>query len=253
MPTTRRVAASRRITGAVRTSHPHNPPPTPEALLSVALGDAELTLAVPTDATLPQVEETLKLAIAGHRLLTDAAEKIKPLIGRMLLIIQERTLYKPAFKNFTDYVEQRVVKEMQMSRSSAFDALKIARAFPSMSAKEYTNYGATRLLLASKVTNEKAANHKEILDKAVHMSVSDFENQIKLAHVANTPNNATTSEAPVTISIKASPECRDRWQALLNASGLLAADLLNRMMDREIAATSSLAAILTPASGAARH
>lgn len=251
MPTRRRVPASRAL-GPVHTSRSQI---TPDSLLSVALGDAELSLAIPENATLPQVEETMKLAITGHRLLVDAAEKVKPLIGRLLLIVQERTLYKPGFKTFTEYVEQRIVKEFQLSRSSAFDALKIARAFPNMTAKDYTAYGASRLLLAATASiNEKVPNYREVLDKASRMPVDAFKDQLKLAQAtSNSGPDQATEATHVTISIQASPECRARWQALLNASGILAADLLNRMMDREIAATASLASILTPTAGASRH
>lgn len=226
------------------------------ALMEAAMGGAkvpEMSLHIPEDATLPQVEETLTVCIGGYKSLTEAAEKLKPFIGRLLLVIKTRTLFKPGFKDFTDYVDQVIVRKMGMSSTNAFEALRIARAFPNMDATAFARYGASRLLLATQATKEADPNHKAILEESLRMTVAEFKQNILAAKAQATGDAgaAVDTSVPmhVSVSIKCTPDLRDRWQALLNATGLSAEDLFSRLLALgEANPTTPLATLLANSS-----
>lgn len=182
--TSRRLVGATRVSNAVykngeRTSTVTVPSNSAETLLSLVLDGSKISVDIPHDATLTQVEVTLKTALGGYRRLSEAAEQLKPIIGRILLTIADRKLFRPDFPNLTKYIEERVVAvPWGISRTNAFEALRIARAFPTMSEVEYQRYGASRLLLASSVV-EKTDGVKDLLDKATRGTVEAFREVVK--------------------------------------------------------------------------
>ncbi len=176
-------------------------------------GDAEVSVDIPVAATLAEVEHTLMLAIKGHERLTEAAERLKPVIGRILLTIQERKLFRPQWKNFTQFIQDRVVKQMGFGRSHAFDALRIARNFPHLKLQEYETYGASRLLLASRITSETATDWREILDRASRQTVEEFRR-----YVIEVKQDRNAGKArPAVIAIRCSNDTAAAWKKVLEA------------------------------------
>lgn len=140
-------------------------------ILRQVLGpDAKVSVNIPTDATLEQVMPTLSALCGGMAQLDAGRERLKPVIGRILLTIQTRKLYKQKYPHFAQFLEKEILNGgIKLGRSTAFEALRIARAFPSLTTEEYGKYGATRLLEASKFTSESRnqSGWKGVLDKAL--------------------------------------------------------------------------------------
>lgn len=196
-----------------------------EDLLSL-LGVREISVRLPDDAKLDQVEQTLAIAITGYKRLFEASEQLKPVIGRILLAVQDRKLWKPAYRNFTDYLTRRVVEQMKFGRSNAFDALKIARAFPNMSNDDYARYGASRLLLASSVVSEDTEGYEDILTQSLATTVDKFKEDVRGLRAT-----IGSRKEVFLIAIRATAELRDHWQTLLKDSQLSAADLFADLID----------------------
>lgn len=196
----------------------------PMGLMKASLGFQEISLDIPQDAKLVDIEQTLSLAISGYKRLSEASERLKPIIGRILLTVQERKLFRPEFKNFTAYVTSKVCGDMGLGRSNAFDALRIARAFPSMTAEDYQKYGATRLLLATQLTSEAEPNCKEILTSATRQTVDEF------AAVVKANKQANSARVTSTVSVRVSPEVKTAWQEMLEGSELTPGELLAEMI-----------------------
>lgn len=195
----------------------------PEQIMKAAIGFADITVEIPEAASLADVEKTLLLAIAGYNRLRDASERLKPVIGRILLTVQDRKLFRPTYKNFTEFVMAKVVNEMGFGRSNAFDSLKIAKAFPHFTSDDYQKYGATRLLLASRVTDETDPQHKELLDKATQVTTEAFEVQVKAIHGEQAKGVRTPT---TTLTMRVGPDVKEEWNAMLEASGMQPNDLL---------------------------
>lgn len=222
---------------AVRTTNPslsnELAPLDANVLMREALGDTEVTVDIPETATIKDVEATLRLAINAYQQLASASERIKPIIGRILLTVQDRKLYRPAFKTFTGFLTQRIVADMGFGRSNAFEALRIARAFPTMTQEDYLNYGATRLLLAAKVTDESDPQHREILDNATQMTTDNFRTQVYTMKKteAGQGANGVGEEITTILAIRVLPSIKLRWAETLRATNLSANDLFVQFLN----------------------
>lgn len=195
----------------------------PQGLMKAALGFTDISVEIPENATLHEVENTLQLAITGYRRLSEASERLKPIIGRILLTVQERNLFKPDYKNFTQFIMDRVVVGMGLGRSHAFDSLRIARAFPTMSTEEYSRYGASRLLLAAKLTDESKEGYKDILKDLSKVTVEEGRAKVKEL----TPNSKASS---YTISIRVTPEVKGEWVELMDSVDITPGELFAQMI-----------------------
>lgn len=212
--------SSRTAPGSVQTpaQMPVRPQPqeTPEgAVVKAALGFQEITLDIPSGATLLDVQHTLGIAVEGYKRLENGLERIKPIIGRLLLHIQETKKFRPSFKNFSEWLDTVVVGEMGFGRSTAFDALRIARAFPTMSTDDYQNYGATRLLIAARYTDETHEDYRKVLDESTQMTTDQFADSIHTRLIEGKPPAQT-----VVLSMRVSPETKQRWDVRLEGSGV---------------------------------
>lgn len=190
-------------------------------LMRAALGFKEISLDIPDTATLEQMKETLGVAVEGYKRLQGGMERIKPLIGRILLAIQQSKKFRPTYTNFTEFLDKVVVEEMGFGRSTAFDALRIARAFPGLTSEQYQNYGATRLLYAARVTSQDEPDHMALLDHSTQVSTDAFKEEIdtQLSAGRATPTTVTTS-------MRLEPETKNLWDQLLASTELSPNDLL---------------------------
>lgn len=184
-------------------------------LLRLVLGAEEISLNVPEDAKLADLEKTLNMAVRGFRRISEAGERLKPIIGRLLLIAQDRHLFRPDYKNITEYIEKKVEGEMGMSRNSAFEALRIAKAFPSLSMADYQKYGATRLLEALKITSEADPQYRTVLEDSARQTAVQFKGKVKQIIEANV---APSTSFAVTIHLP--NEWADSWKGLLLTTSL---------------------------------
>ena len=185
-------------------------------LVNMLAGAEKISVNIPPTATLTDVEHTLEVAILSFKSLTEAAERIKPIIGRILLEVRERRLWKAQYKNFTDFVRVKVGTEMGLGVTNAFEALKIAKAFPSLSESEYRQIGASRLLLASRVTDETKDTYQQTLQLVkTAPSVEALKSLIK-----DMGQDAQKDRPkPYIIGVRVSQETHAQWIQLLEREG----------------------------------
>lgn len=199
-----------------------------QAVMKAALGFQEISVDIPTNATLSQVEETLSVAIEGYKRLANGIERIKPLIGRILFTIEQRKLFRPTYKNMTEFLSTVVEGQMKFSHTSATDALRIAKKFPTLTADQYQNYGATRLLYAAQVTSEAEEGYKELLDESTRMTTEEFKTVVdsqKQQKALDKPGVKT-----VVLTMRVLPEVKMQFDTLLASLDVPAGDLLTMLM-----------------------
>lgn len=223
---TRTQQAARPASGQVQSPTSLTKADTPEnAVVKAALGFQDITLDIPSTATLIEVQKTLGIAVEGYKRLENGLERVKPLIGRILLHIQTAKLFRPTFKNFSEWLDTVVVGEMGFGRSTAFDALRIARAFPTMSTDDYQNYGATRLLIAARYTDETREDFRAVLDESTQMTTDQFADSIQHRLTEGKPPAQT-----VVLSLRVSPDNKQRWDVRLEASQLSTDDFVTAVL-----------------------
>lgn len=203
-----------------------DPRESPEhAVMKAALGFQDITVDIPEGATLPQVEQTLGIAVEGYKRLYGGIERIKPIIGRIILAIEDRKLYRPTYKNMTEFLRVVVEGQMQFSHTAATDALRIARKFSTLSVEQYQTYGATRLLYAAQVTSDQDEGYKELLDESTRMTVEQFKEKVDI-------QRAEGRKAPSTVvlTMRVSPETKGEFESLLEASQQTPGDFMTALL-----------------------
>jgi hypothetical protein len=138
--------------------------------------ELKLTATIPEDAEPEKILSTLDVCCGTLVRLDALGDAIKPVIGRLLGIIQTRALYRPEYQSFDQFLTEHVVHKLKMSRSNLFEAKRIARAFPNLPIAEYQEIGATKLLVASHFTNqEDSSKFRRILTQAKKTTVEGFK------------------------------------------------------------------------------
>lgn len=184
----------------------------PDQLMHLVLGAVDVRVDFPEGTALSEMESTLGFAVKGYQRLQGAAEKLKPIIGRILLTVKNRKAWKGHYKNFTAFYTSKVIGELGLSKSVALEALKIASAFPSLTPAQYAHYGATRLLLAARVTDSSKTDYKAILDESVKQSIDEFRNTTARLY-AESP--ARTNRArPFIISVRVDETTFAHWKSI---------------------------------------
>lgn len=188
----------------------------PNQLMHLVVGAADINVNFPDGTPLQDLERTLGLAVQGYQRLSGAAEKLKPIIGRILLTVKQRKLWKGYYKNFTAFIQLKAVDQLGFSRASAFDALKIATAFPTLTTEQYARYGGTKLLIAAKVTNQSKPDYQDVLKLAESQTVDTFK-----ATVAQLKTAGPKRARPCVIAIRCDEATFQHWKSLIDGSDIL--------------------------------
>lgn len=195
-------------------------------LMRSALGFQEIDFKIPESATLPEVEKYLTTVIQGAKRLQDAYDRIRPMIGTLLRAIRDRKLYRPNYKNITEYITSRVQGEWGFSRSLAFNCMAEVEAFPTA---DRALYNSSVLQLAAQVTDESKPDHKEILDTLSKMTVPEARKAI--ADIKKAQSGATPVQDTVMLAMRVIPDVKARWEGLLKTYDMSPSDLLTACMD----------------------
>lgn len=199
------------------------------ALVSQVTGGVEISVNIPKDAKLPDVLHTLDTAIRGYQTLIGAAERLKPVIGRIIYEIQLKALYKPDYRNITDFIQKRVVDEMGLGRSTAFDALRVAKQFPTMTTEDYSRFGASRLLLAAKLDETDLGtmgypDHISVLHHSLEIGVAEFAEEVK-------QTLASESDGLSALTLRVNKSTKTAWLKLVESTNMKPSRLLKLCME----------------------
>lgn len=243
MPTTTRaVPVRRKINRSLATVPQSNQsgqtqtiPADAKQLMALVLGSTEINVDIPKDATLSQVETTLGMVISGYKRLSEAAERIKPIVGRILLTISTRRLYRPEYRNLTDYIERKVEGSPDsggfgLSRTNAFEALRIARAYPTMSVTEYEKYGASILLVSTPVTDQTDPRYKEILDDLSKLTVAQAKVKVREMRALTGGDQPSQQGKSFVLSFRMPLEWKEPWESLLKETKLSPSELFQELI-----------------------
>src|SRR5579863_9042016 len=77
--------------------------------------EVRLSVTIPEDATPESLMQNLELCCCSIVRLEGAIGAIKPLLGRILLLIQMRGLYQPEFRTFDEFLRVKVRRDWKMS------------------------------------------------------------------------------------------------------------------------------------------
>lgn len=216
-------------------------------LMRAALGATEITVDIPKDATLEEVKTSLNTIVKAQKGLYAAAGALKPVIGRYLLEVRNRKLFKPAYKTFTDFYMNAVVVDMGLPRSTALEALKIAKAFPALKIEQYFKYGSERLLAAATITDQEEENWEEVLDQLNSVTVEEAWASVKALEVES-GDAGETGEAVGVVAVRGPVSMVTLWKGILAAQpeGTQANEVLQECLQCYLRIHTTIADVVAP-------
>lgn len=119
-------------------------------LFRQALGAKDIKLEIKPDASKTDVLSTLDFAMQGYDRITGAANKLKPIIGKLLHSISMRKLYRPEYPTLRGYIEAAITAKYDLSPSWAFEAMAGAKLAPTLTNDQFKAIGAAKLQAIAK-------------------------------------------------------------------------------------------------------
>ncbi len=141
-------------------------------LISVLISrDDSIDAAIPEDITDEGLWDALQVCCKVESRVRKVQAVLKMLVGRALVLMQARpAMYRDrGFKSLDELIsndDRGLPATTGISRSELYNAKKIAESFPTISMSRYKTLGFNKLLVLSKVTNEKKSDSDKWLDKA---------------------------------------------------------------------------------------
>lgn len=124
-----------------------------------------VALSIRKDATSDEVHATLRQALEMHKGIDNVREQLELIIGRTLLEVRERKLFGK-HPNFEAFLRAEVIgRDYGVSRPTAYNYMRVAKAFPEVNSEQYREFGAMPLLEAAKVLPKvDAARRPEVME-----------------------------------------------------------------------------------------
>jgi hypothetical protein len=175
----------------------------------------------------------------------EAKTRLKPLIGRMLILIERKPeLYQTqGFSNFNDFMTNGVWKLYRISRAEAYNMKKIAEELGNISTDVITEIGVSKANLVASALRRQITDgtpreiadrkQKDWLEKARHASYDELK---LMVYDSNLAEKGELDHS--TIIIESTKDVATRWKSFRRdpaIKGISETDqpgvLLNRMMD----------------------
>lgn len=130
--------------------------------------------------TTVEAYETLAVccAVMGHA--EGVKAKMRPLIGRLLVSIQNtpEVYTRLGYPNFEAFLQQEVVEKLGVSRSDAYMSKRVATAFPTLSVERQSRIGVVSMGILSAHTKEGNSDCKELLKIAETSTISQLKTKL---------------------------------------------------------------------------
>jgi hypothetical protein len=123
-----------------------------ELLKELLRPGASVEAVIPDDATPDQLWRTLDACVRGLNMLESRARRLHPIIGRILLIFQDKpSLYKDlGYETFSEFMEKGVYGTLGVHRSAAYVGKLVARDWPQLNPDRFAKIGPKKLEIISK-------------------------------------------------------------------------------------------------------
>lgn len=169
---------------------------------------------IPADATAEKLWDTLTICAQGYHLLQSRMDRLKPIIGKILLIFKDKPdLYTElGYRNFEEFRNKGVGEKLGLHRTTLWETQVIANDWPQLVAEpdRYTKIGRAKLNILSKYANGRDANAEALLKMASSMSTTEFR-QYSEQRGLITPGQCL----PATIVINCDVDTFRHWKHLV--------------------------------------
>jgi hypothetical protein len=139
---------------------------------------ASIEAVIPPDATAEDMWNTLDACVRGLKMLEVRTLRLKPIIGRLLLMFENKpSLYKTlGYETYSEFMNKGVYELLGLHRTSAYEGKLVARDWPQITPDQYaTKIGPKKLNVLSKFTNGRNSTAEHWIKAAETMKVSELQ------------------------------------------------------------------------------
>lgn len=176
------------------------------------------------DASADEVLKTLHDACGAYKAGSVIIQQLKLVIGKTLAVVRDRKLFG-AHRTFEAFIKAEVVDRYNIGRSTAWEAIKVAQAFPSVDSEGYQQIGAAKLISAARVAGKLKPEQLPALDVLLHEKkpLADFQQGLQELLGAGTGAKPEVAQLVFRVPVGLASEWR-RWCELPEVKALAGGD-----------------------------
>lgn len=142
---------------------------------------AKIEAIIPPDADAKTLFNALETCVRGLKILETRMYRLKPIIGRILLIFENKpSLYKSlGYETYTDFVRKGAYETFGLHPTSAYEGKMAARDWPQLNPDSYAAIGPKKLNVLSKFMKGSNSNAEQWLDTAKSMTVTELKHYVE--------------------------------------------------------------------------
>lgn len=112
--------------------------------------------------------------------LKNASSAVKPLIGRMLVVLQDypEIIKAQGYDNYEHFMAKGMETLFGISRSEAYACRQMAERLPSLTVEEFREIGVAKLYLVAQATDEAQKDCNEFLEFAKTHTVAELKEKV---------------------------------------------------------------------------
>lgn len=178
----------------------------------------EITDKTPDDKVLELLHSTCSEYIAQNSTLS----RFQLVIGRVLVVVRERKLFKAQYKTFDRYMLAEVLDKYGISRATVFNGLAIAQTVPEITVEQATAIGIVKMQSVAKAVKRqiqaeaftKPDDKQKFIDKLTKLApkhtAAEFRKQLETSGML-TPRRSP--QRANTLIIRGTPELIEQFEA----------------------------------------
>lgn len=153
-----------------------------EILRGVLEPDASISLIIPEQIDPKKLWDTFEVCCHVVTRLKEAGDKVKPLIGRMLVVLEDypEILRAKGYETYEDFMKRGMPELFRICRSEAYAARRVAEKFPSLPIEEFKQIGIAKMQVLAQGTGEGEKDCDELLEYAKEHTVAEVKERIRV-------------------------------------------------------------------------
>ena len=175
-----------------------------EVLRDVLRPDTSASLIIPDNIDPEKLWSSLDVTCRVVGTLKEAADKLKPMMGRMLVILEHypEILRLKGYDSYEEFMTKGMPEKFGISRSEAYHCKRIALCFPSLTTDEFREIGVSKLQKLAMVTKEGDKDCDRLLEMAKTHTVAEVVQEVtRLRHMVDGEMELTTVAVLMTVDV----------------------------------------------------
>ncbi len=178
--------------------------------------DSRLDVAIPLDMPAERLWAGLCGSAKIQQGAASASDKIKPILGRFLIVLQDypEIYQSEGYRTYEDFMRKGLKEKFGISRTEAYACRKVAEKFPSLTPTEFKQIGVGKLYALASLTHDGDRNSTLLIEKAKDPETSKRQLEEYAAELTHRNSN----EIRLTdVRITVTRETSEYWKAMVKS------------------------------------